>query len=379
MATIQSVRVATVLCPLPVPVQFGPWVMRHREFAIVTMTDADGCVGQAFCYTRDAPIAAFVRRLIAPVYVGKQLDDPPALARAAMWANNAVLAGGAGFRALSAVDVAAWDLQLRSAGRTVNDVFGGPPAPLPATAIIGYPPSIGPQEVRAQVEQLFDAGWRRFKAPIGRDWEVTVARLEAARAVDDDLWLGMDGLWTFRTAEEVGRFSELVAHLNLGWLEDVVPPVDAGLVAAARAASRVPIAMGDEQGGAYYPEALLAADAADVVRLDVSTDGGISWLPAHLERIRAAGAGFSAHMFPHVHSQVYPALGVTDVPIEWGVPGTGVDQLSDALEQPRVVDGLMQPMSIDAGISPAIDPDWVAAQEHDDPDGAIDHLRRVSA
>lgn len=376
MSVIESIKLAIIRCPLPVPVSFGPWVMRHREFALVTATDADGVVGQSFCYTRDAPIDVYVRELIAPLYVGKELDDPAALFDAVAWTNNAVLASGAGHRALSTVDVAIWDLHLRASGRTVYDVFGGAPAALPATAIIGYPPSIGPDEIREQVETLYAQGWRRFKQPIGRDWDFTIARLEAARAVADDLWLGMDANWVFRSADEIRRFSERVEHLGLGWIEDVVPPGDAALVAAARAVSRVPIAMGDEQGGAYHPEALLSADAVDVLRMDVSTNGGISKLPGHLSRVRTVGVAFSCHMFPHVHSRVFPALGVTDIPIEWGVPGTGVDQLSDAIEQPRLDDGLMAPLTDGTGLGMAVDPDWLTLQEHDDPDGVAAELAR---
>ena len=37
-----------------------------------------------------------------------------------------------------------------------------------------------------------------------------------------------------------------------------------------------PIAMGDEQGGSYYPEALLLRQAVDVVRIDLTCMGGIT-------------------------------------------------------------------------------------------------------
>jgi L-alanine-DL-glutamate epimerase-like enolase superfamily enzyme len=309
------------------------------------------------------------------MYVGGSVEDPAALFWGAAWSNNAILASGAGHRALSMVDLAVWDLSLRAAGETIYDRLGGAPAPLPPVAIIGYPPSIGPDEVRQQVEDLYAAGWRRFKQPIAADWDTTVARLEAARSVADDLWLGMDANWVFRSADEIRRFSERIEHLNLGWIEDVVPPGNAGLVAEARAVSRVPIAMGDEQGGSYHPEALLAKDAVDVVRLDVTTNGGITRLPSILDAVRGNGTSFSCHMFPHIHAQVFPALGVTDIPIEWGVPGTGVDQLSDTLPQPEVADGLMKPPTPDAGFGVAFDPEWMSAQEIDDPDDVVGALR----
>jgi L-alanine-DL-glutamate epimerase-like enolase superfamily enzyme len=115
---INSVRVATFRAPLPVPVVFGNWVMRHREFAVCGVVADDGTVGVSFCYTRDGPIAGLVERLIAPHYVGADPGSPEILLDQAAWSNNAVLASGVGHRALSLVDVATWDLARRSsAGR----------------------------------------------------------------------------------------------------------------------------------------------------------------------------------------------------------------------------------------------------------------------
>ena len=58
---IRDVRVATILAPLPTPVVFGSWVMRHREFALCAVRSEAGVVGRAFTYTRDGPIAAIGR------------------------------------------------------------------------------------------------------------------------------------------------------------------------------------------------------------------------------------------------------------------------------------------------------------------------------
>ena len=92
--------------------------------------------------------------------------------------------------------------------------------------------------------------------------------------------------------------------------------------------------MGDEQGGSYHPESILAHDAVDVERIDVTTYGGITRLRDTLAQIEERGVPFAPHMFAHAHSQVFGALG-HDVPIEWGVPGSGVDQFADSLAQPR--------------------------------------------
>jgi L-alanine-DL-glutamate epimerase-like enolase superfamily enzyme len=371
---ITAVEVATIRSPLPVTINFGPWVMKHREFALCRIETDDGRVGTAFVYTRDGPLAEFVRLNIAPQYVGQPYDDPEALHWRAAWSNNAVLASGLGLRALSLVDLAAWDLAARAEGKSIAAYLGGELKALPATAIIGYPPQLTPDEVAEQVSTLYEAGWRRFKQPIAGTFDETRARLRAARtAMGPDCWLGMDCNWVFKSAVDAIEFARTIHDVDLGWMEDIVPPGDARMVAEIRKGAGLPVAMGDEQGGSYHPESLLAHSAVDVARVDVTTNGGITRLRRILDDVEASGTRFAPHMFGHVHSRVFAALG-HDVPIEWGVPGSGVDQFADSLPQPVIRDGLMEPLDDEPGLGPQANPAWIAEQIVDDPDGVVEKL-----
>lgn len=372
---ISAVSVVTVRAPLPVTISFGPWVMEHREFALCRIEAADGNVGTAFVYTRDGPLAAFVRQNIAHHYVGQPYGDPEELHWRAAFSNNAVLANGLGLRALSLVDLAAWDLAARAEEKSIAGYLGGRLRPLPATAIIGYPPQLTPDEVAAQVEDLQAKGWRRFKQPIAGTLAATRDRLRAAReAMGPDGWLGIDCNWVFKSAGEAIDFARSIEDVNLAWIEDVVPPGNARKVAEIRAGAGVPVAMGDEQGGSYHPESLLAHGAVDVARVDVTTNGGITRLRQILSDIDEGGVRFAPHMFAHTHSRVFAALGYDDVPIEWGVPGSGVDQYADSLPQPIVRDGLMEPLADEPGLGPQVNPGWVAEQIVDDPDRVLERL-----
>jgi L-alanine-DL-glutamate epimerase-like enolase superfamily enzyme len=373
--TITQIRTARILYELEVPIVYGPWVMRHREFVLVRIDADDGSTGFAYCLTRDGPVPEIVARTIAPRYVGVSAADPRAAFFDTLYSNHAVHASGIGMRSLSVVDIAAWDLACKIDGVPIAAALGAPdPVRLPATAIVGYPPSLGPDAVAAQVAGLWAAGWRRFKVPIAPDLEASVARLHAARAAAPEGWVGFDANMVFRTAEDVARFDARIADLGLGWIEDLVPPGDAALVADCRAAASTPVAMGDEQGGSYHPQALLAHRAVDVLRIDLTTNGGISGMPRVLDRARRAGVPVAPHMYPHLHSRVLPALGAPDVPIEWGVPGTGVHPMDDCLEQPVIVDGLMEPLAQDAGLGTLVNRPWLATQQVIDADGLLDDL-----
>ena len=280
---------------------------------------------------------------------------------------------GVGLRGLSIVDLALWDLAARIAGLSIAEFLGGHNATMPATAIIGYPPAlIGPEEIAEQVRKLSAEGWRRFKAPIAPTPEASAARLRAARAAAPQAWLGCDGAWMFDEVARAADFAMAIADVSLGWFEDVFPPGDALKLAQLRKAVDTPIAMGDEQGGSYYPQALLMAGAVDVVRIDLTCMGGITGGRRIVDECLRAGVAFSAHMFAHVHSQVFSGWGFVDCPIEWGVPWTGVDPYADSLAQPTIgPDGRMLPLSRGPGFGPLINRDWALSQPHDDPDHVL--------
>lgn len=361
---------ATVLAALPAPIHFGDWVIRHREFALVRVEGESGKVGYSFSLTRDGPVASIVRRSVAPKYVGRCVDDVELLLDAALSSNIATLSTGVGFRALSLVDLATWDLAAKSAGVPIARFLGGDVSSMPATAIIGYPPTIDGRAVQSQVEELYRRGWRRFKLPISADHDLARERARAAAGVADDIVLSMDAAWLFRDVSTAAAFVRSLG-VKLTWFEDVFRPGDAQTVADLRRAIDTPIAMGDDQGGAYYPEALLERGAVDIVRTDLTCMGGLTRLPSLLRTIGAAKADFAPHMFAHVHAPVLSALGHREAPIEWGVPGTGVDPWADSLPQPTIRDGRMDPLPEGPGFGTLVNPVWLAEQSSDDPEGVV--------
>lgn len=370
---ISSIAVATIQGQLPAPVVFGDWVMKYREFAVVRMISDSGVEGWSFTLTRDGAVADQIRKSLAGVYLDQPVGDQEALFKLAWRRSLASHASGVGLRALSLLDLAAWDLAARTAGQSIAEYLGGSCRPMPATAIIGYPPAqMGPDETYEQTARLYADGWRRFKQPVAATLDLTRERLRASRRAAPDAWLGLDAAWIFDDVDQASDFAKSVEDVNLGWYEDVFPPGCARVVRELRERCSMPIAMGDEQGGSYYPEALLQIDAVDVVRIDLTCMGGITRGRQIIRECQDRGIAFSPHMFAHVHSQVFSALGHHDVPVEWGVPWTGVDPYADSLAQPDIgPKGLMAPLPQELGFGPLLNREWALDQPHDDPDGVL--------
>lgn len=370
---IVRVRAASIVHHLDQPIKFGDWLMTFREFVLVRVDSLSGASGFAYCLTRNGPVAEIVRRNIEPIYLGNSVDDPARAFYRTLHAQHAVHAAGVGMRALSVVDIAAWDLACRVNGQSIAARLGGSLKPMPVTAIVGYPPTMSPEDIRVQVQQLWAAGWRRFKLAISPTLDATVARLEAVREVVPDGWVGLDLNFSFDTVADVLDFERRLRALRLGWIEDVFTAGNAGAVAEIRRGSQTPIAMGDDHGGSFYPEALLLANSADVVRVDVTTNGGVTRFAEVVEAVLRSGAQVAPHMFPHLHARLLPAMGI-EVPIEWGIPGTGVHPMDDSLEQPTITDGLMAPLADEVGFGNLVDCAWIDAQEVADPDDLLGDL-----
>lgn len=367
---VVDVSVATIRAELPAPIAFGDWVMVDREFVVVRLTSLSGHQGFGFALTRDGCVGEQILKSVAPLYIGTDVADREQTFNIARRRNLASHSTGIGLRAQSVVDLAAWDLAGQVADRSVSDLLGGRPQALPATAIVGYPPTqLTSKEVGLQARNLYESGWRRFKAPVSGDIATSAERLIAVRSEASECWVGCDAGWTFDTVESALEFLELAAPAQLGWFEDVFPPGDVELVRELRSRTSVPIAMGDEQGGSYYPDALLAGEAVDVIRIDLTSMGGITGGKRVIDRCLAGGVAMAPHMFAHIHSRVFSALGLLDVPIEWGVPGTGVDPYADSLEQPTVRNGFMEPLSESPGFGCLLDLEWARLQPHHDPSG----------
>ena len=373
-STITEIGVVTIQGSLPAPVIFGDWVMKQREFVAVRMRTASGHEGWAFTLSRDGTSAEQIRKTMVPVYLGTDIADRETTYRVCKGRSFAANSAGVGLRALSMLDLAAWDVAAKMADKSMAEFLGGKTSAMPATAIIGYPPALMPPEkTGAQVRELRTQGWRRFKAPMAATLDESEARLRAARAAAPNDWLGTDLVWMFRTVESATAYAKKLEDLNLGWIEDIFPPGNAGMLAELRRAQSIPIAQGDEQGGPYYPEAFILAKSVDYVRIDLTCMGGITGGRAILDETLRAGLKFAPHMFAHVHSQVFSAWGHPDAPIEWGVQWTGVDPYADSLRQPTLdSEGRMLPLPREPGFGSLVNRDWALSQPHQDPDHILD-------
>lgn len=314
---IGEVRVATVTLPLPRPLRLGSMEVLAREYAVAEVATDDGLVGRAYCLTRDAPVAELVRRLVTPHVVSRSSAAVERRWDEVQRANVAIARSGVALRALGLVDVALWDVRAQRAGlplwRLLAAREGGAGSAAdgsaPALLVAAYPtPDRTPADVAREALAGAAQGFRRVK--ISRDPDPARMRELIERIVaglPGGCELVVDCGFVWRDADEALAEIARWGAPPLAWLEDPLVPEDAEGCARIRRDGPFPLGVGDEVTDQRTYAALLAADAVDVLRLDVLAIGGVTPALATLERARAAGVEVSFHVYPEISAQLAAA------------------------------------------------------------------------
>lgn len=189
------------------------------------------------------------------------------------WARSALLIAGA------AVDIAAWDVLGKAAGRPLFRLFGGYREEVPCYVTCAYyrdGKDLG--ELREEMEMLRDQGHGAFKAKIGgAPLAEDMARLRVVREVigpDADLMLDVNGAWDLPTAIEGAR---LLEEVRPRWLEEPVRWFDDRReLKILSGKTSIPLSAGESEQTAHGVRALLEEGAIEVVQFDCTRMGGFT-------------------------------------------------------------------------------------------------------
>jgi L-alanine-DL-glutamate epimerase-like enolase superfamily enzyme len=253
----------------------------------------------------------------------------------------AILLAGVGLRAHSLVDLAAYDLWAREEDVTVAGLLGHDQPPRARVrAIVGYPPSAGPDAVADQVRRWGARGVASFKLPVAVSRQLTVERVAAALQEAPEAVVGLDLAWSGSSVDDVLELLSLLPTATAFIEDPFMPGQIADLEDLARVA-RLPVQVGDEDGGPYYPGVILDRGLPVGIRLDATCMGGVSGLSGLAGQFASKPPVTSWHMNSRIHLQLSAALGLGDGYVELSCEGDGVDPFEEGLPGLTVEDGVV--------------------------------------
>lgn len=305
-AAIRTVRADAWRIPTDGPEADGTFRWDGTTLVVVRV-EAGGRSGLGYTYAHRA-VCAVVADTFAPLVTGRDAFDIGALHADAVAALRNAGHPGIGAMAVSALDVALWDLKARLLDVPLADLFATLRDDVPVYGSGGFT-DYDDGRLRAQLAGWVGEGIGRVKIKIGSDPADDPRRVALAREAIGDapgLMVDANGACDHRQALAL---AEAFAGARVDWFEEPVSSDDLRGLRALRERMPPPleVAAGEYGWDLRYFERMLAAGAVDVLQADATRCGGYTGFLAAATVAQAHQIPLSAHCAPALHAPVATA------------------------------------------------------------------------
>lgn len=378
---ITNVEATTHEIPIDVPLRDE---VRRRRIGFVTVETDEGLTGygQTGGYWWRA-VREFINQEMGPVLEGMNPVETEHVWDQMKQALNPRVQTGVWSSAMSAVDIALWDLKGKQMDEPVWRLLGGASDSVPAYITFGL--KTFDHDQLAEVAQDFvSQGEDKLKMKVAVDKDQgekdnsvsdlaqsqptpdlneDARRIETVReAVGEDIELMIDANFELSLPEAL-ELCRQIEQYGITWFEEPVYGNDAGLLADLRSRTSIPIAAGQAEGHRFRHRELIAEGAVDISQPNVCYVGGFTegkkvasmaqayniniangggW-PHHNMHLQAAMANGWRVEFHHMHRELGEMIYDSPPEPDGGTvtltedPGLGLEPDHDALAEHEVV------------------------------------------
>lgn len=339
-----------LVTPLDIYPQFqetrGSWFW-DSGMAVVHIETEDGISGFGWCEDGCDAISQIVERHLARLLVGQDPAEIEGLWDRLFRASLPYGRKGTALHAISAIDLALWDIAGKSAGKPVYELLGGPVRErIPVYASALHP--VGADKVAAEAKAYVADGFTAMKMrfPFGPGDGVAGMRANedhvanVRNAVGDDIEIMADAYmgWDFTYAKKMVRRLE---QYRLAWLEEAFLPDDLNSYAKLRQETNIPISGGEHEYTRFGFQEIIEKQAMDIVQPDLRRCGGLT----EARKIAALAYAAGLNVIPHAYgvTHIHFALSTVNCPMIEYFPMPCWDTLPDVEIEP-IFHGEPQPV-----------------------------------
>ncbi|MFE7416818.1 mandelate racemase/muconate lactonizing enzyme family protein [Rhodococcus sp. NPDC057529] len=300
---IASINTYVLKSPLPQPFAYSQGWVTARSTTLVRIRTDDGVEGwgETFSVGLQPPeiAAAVVESALAPLILDRDPFDVEVLwnemyLRTRDFGRKGVVVG-----AISAIDIALWDIIGKSVGRPVYQLLGGAFRNRIQCYATGFFRTKGQGQAAEMAEEACrhaDAGFSLMKVKLGFGLDDDLDVMSQIRAaVGDRSGFMIDANHGYGSSDAI-RLGRGLADYNLAWFEEPVVPEDYAAYRRVRQALDVPIAGGEAEFTMYGFKDLIAHEAVDIAQPDICLAGGFTAL-RHINVLAQTGG---VQVNPHV-------------------------------------------------------------------------------
>ena len=307
---VSDVGAAVYVIPTDAPEADGTLAWDKTTLVLATAR-AGTARGIGWTYAA-AAAQGVISDVLADAVTGRSTMDVPGAAEAMARAVRNIGRPGVAAMAISAVDIALWDLKARLLGVSLSRLLGHARESVPIYGSGGFT-TYDEHQTREQL-----AGWvdkdriPRVKIKIGESWGTRehrdLERVALAREVigpDAELFVDANGGYAPGQAVRVGH---RLAEYGVTWFEEPVSSQDLAGLAAVRRQIRPDVAAGEYSWSLADSARLIDAGAVDCLQLDVTRCGGITEFLRGSALAAAHNLQVSAHCAPNLHARAGVAV-----------------------------------------------------------------------
>lgn len=267
---------------------------------------------------------------------------------------------GVAFCAISAIDIALWDLKAKIMSLPLYKLLGPFTDTVPVYGSGGWT-NFSEKELVKEQTGWVERGFKSVKLKVGKNFGTAekedIKRLAAVRkAVGDDVTIYIDANNGYYAKQAIA-LAPYFEEYNVGFFEEPVLADDIDGLAAIARATKIPVATGEHEYTKYGFKELLTRGAADILQPDVGRVGGITeWMKvAHMAH------GFNLPVANHAQHLISLHMACA-TPNLFAVEYLGIIEEADKFfytEIPMPKDGMLSPFPDKPGLGLELKPEVV--------------------